>query len=81
LEEVPPGLTPHEAIRRLRDQGAFISVSHPFDTTRSLSIYAREFTRDLQPDFTRCLHPGFTTECDDLMKAFTRTLVAGSGLG
>jgi predicted metal-dependent phosphoesterase TrpH len=33
-EEVPPGLEPLEAIRRLRDQGAFISVSHPFDQTR-----------------------------------------------
>ena len=30
-EEVPRGLPPQEAIRRLRDQGAFISVSHPFD--------------------------------------------------
>jgi predicted metal-dependent phosphoesterase TrpH len=33
-EEVPPGLGPFETIRRLRDQGAFISVSHPFDTAR-----------------------------------------------
>jgi len=33
-EEVPPGLEPLEAIRRLREQGAFISVSHPFDTSR-----------------------------------------------
>lgn len=34
-EEIPPGLTPRETIRRLRAQGAFISVSHPFDITRS----------------------------------------------
>lgn len=34
-EEVPPGLTPGETIRRLREQGAFISVSHPFDAWRS----------------------------------------------
>jgi predicted metal-dependent phosphoesterase TrpH len=33
-EQVPAGLPPFEAIRRLRDQGAFISVSHPFDTAR-----------------------------------------------
>lgn len=33
-EEIPRGLTPMEAIRRLRDQGAFISVSHPFDLQR-----------------------------------------------
>jgi predicted metal-dependent phosphoesterase TrpH len=34
-EEIPKGLTPQETIRRLRDQGAFISVSHPFDSFRS----------------------------------------------
>ncbi len=33
-ETVPPGLTPAETIRRLRDQGAVISVSHPFDRLR-----------------------------------------------
>lgn len=34
-EEVPKGLPPFEAIQRLRQQGAFISVSHPFDHTRN----------------------------------------------
>jgi predicted metal-dependent phosphoesterase TrpH len=34
-EEIPAGLPPDEVIRRLRDQGAFISVSHPFDRLRS----------------------------------------------
>jgi len=34
-EEVPPGLTPQETIKRLQSQGAFISVSHPFDSWRS----------------------------------------------
>jgi predicted metal-dependent phosphoesterase TrpH len=33
-EEVPAHLTPLAAIKRLRDQGAFISVSHPFDRVR-----------------------------------------------
>jgi predicted metal-dependent phosphoesterase TrpH len=33
-EQVPAGLTPRGAIARLRDQGAFISVSHPFDRLR-----------------------------------------------
>ncbi len=33
-ETIPPKLTPHETIQRLRDQGAFISVSHPFDRHR-----------------------------------------------
>ncbi|HZW03114.1 MAG TPA: PHP-associated domain-containing protein [Anaerolineaceae bacterium] len=34
-EEVPPLLKPAEAIARLKDQGAFISVSHPFDLNRN----------------------------------------------
>ena len=34
-EEIPRGLTPQETIRRLKEQGAFISVSHPFDRWRS----------------------------------------------
>lgn len=34
-EEIPPGLTPMETIARLREQGAYISVSHPFDQLRS----------------------------------------------
>jgi predicted metal-dependent phosphoesterase TrpH len=34
-EEVPRGLTPQVAIARLKDQGAVISVPHPFDRWRS----------------------------------------------
>ncbi|MBL8061775.1 MAG: PHP domain-containing protein [Anaerolineales bacterium] len=33
-EEIPAGLTPRETIRILKEQGAFISVSHPFDEMR-----------------------------------------------
>jgi len=33
-EEIPAGLSPQETIERLRDQNAFISVSHPFDVWR-----------------------------------------------
>jgi len=33
-EEIPAGLTPMETIRILKEQGAFISVSHPYDTHR-----------------------------------------------
>jgi predicted metal-dependent phosphoesterase TrpH len=34
-EEVPAGLSPYQTIQILREQGAFISVSHPFDIYRS----------------------------------------------
>ncbi len=33
-ETIPPKLSPAETISRLRDQGAFISVSHPYDRLR-----------------------------------------------
>jgi predicted metal-dependent phosphoesterase TrpH len=33
-DEVPKGLSPEESIRRLRDQGAVISIPHPVDTLR-----------------------------------------------
>ena len=33
-QEVPAGLSPEAAIRLLRDQGAVIGVSHPFDAVR-----------------------------------------------
>lgn len=46
-EEIPPGLTPEETISRLRDQGAFISVSHPFDHTRSGSWAEEDLHRIL----------------------------------
>jgi predicted metal-dependent phosphoesterase TrpH len=64
-EEVPPGLAPQDAIARLRAQGAFISVSHPFDVLRGghwdpadlLSILP---SIDAVEIFNaRCLLPGF----------------------
>jgi hypothetical protein len=33
-EKIPAKLTPHETIKRLKEQGSFISVSHPFDELR-----------------------------------------------
>lgn len=46
-EEVPPGLPADEAIKRLRDQGAFISVSHPFDVLRG-GRWSRSFLQDIK---------------------------------
>ena len=36
-EEIPDYLSPIETVRRLQDQGAFISVAHPFDPWRGSS--------------------------------------------
>lgn len=45
-EKIPPRLTPLETIRRLREQGAFISVSHPFDERRGWPL---EHLREIAP--------------------------------
>ena len=37
-EVVPPDLPLQEAIRRLREQGAVISISHPVDTLRNSAL-------------------------------------------
>lgn len=65
-EKVPRGLAPLEALKRLRDQGAFISISHPFDPHRSgwsratLDLIAPQVdaieignARVLKPDYNR----------------------------
>ena len=67
-EEVPRGLPPQEAIKRLRAQGAFISVSHPFDAMRSghwepadlLSILPQ--VDAIETFNARCLWPGFNRQ-------------------
>ena len=64
-EEIPKGLTPQETIRRLRDQGAFISVSHPFDRFRS-GGWQEDDLLEILPQVdaievynSRCMFPSF----------------------
>jgi predicted metal-dependent phosphoesterase TrpH len=67
-EEVPAGLTPEETIDRLRAQGAFISVSHPFDVLRNghwrrdhlLRIVSR--VDAVEVFNARCMWPGFNAQ-------------------
>lgn len=73
-EPLPPGLPPQEAIRRLRRQGAFISVSHPFDIHRS-GHWSPDALAEIAPLVdaievfnARCLDPNFNT----LALAFAR---------
>jgi predicted metal-dependent phosphoesterase TrpH len=64
-EEIPPYLTPLETIRRLKEQGAFISVSHPFDELRKggwkendlLDIFP--FVDAIEVYNSRCMLPRF----------------------
>jgi predicted metal-dependent phosphoesterase TrpH len=72
IEEVPKGLTPQETIRRLKDQGAFISVSHPFDRWRS-GHWREEHLLKILPEVdaievynSRCMLPRFNREAHQL---------------
>jgi predicted metal-dependent phosphoesterase TrpH len=33
-EEIPPGLTPHETVKRIHQQGGLVYIPHPFDRAR-----------------------------------------------
>ncbi|HMS00956.1 MAG TPA: PHP-associated domain-containing protein [Anaerolineales bacterium] len=64
-EEIPAGLTPQETIRRLKEQGAFISMSHPFDEFRE-GGWAEEDLLEILPHVdaievynSRCVYPRF----------------------
>ena len=64
-EEIPPFLSPRETILRLRDQGAFISVSHPFDRLRN-GAWKEDDLLEILPSVdaievfnSRCMNPRF----------------------
>ena len=64
-EEIPKGLSPAETIQRLKDQGAFISVSHPFDEWREGGWQEADLL-EILPDVdaievynSRCMLPRF----------------------
>lgn len=64
-EDIPRGLTPQQTIDLLRQQDAFISVSHPFDIMRSGSWELNDLL-DIAPMVdaieifnSRCLWPSF----------------------
>ena len=67
-EEIPKELTPQETIRRLKAQGAFISVSHPFDLGRN-GHWREEDLLEILPEVdaievynSRCMQPQFNEE-------------------
>ena len=73
-EEIPPGLSPQETIARLRAQGAFISVSHPFDRMRN-GHWALPDLLEILPLVdaietfnARCMWPGFNTQAQRLAR-------------
>jgi len=83
-EEVPRGLSPQETIRRLKDQGAFISVSHPFDRWRSGGWQKNDLLEILpQVDAieiynSRCMNPRFNREAREFAEKYNVAGTVGS---
>jgi predicted metal-dependent phosphoesterase TrpH len=82
-EEIPPGLPPLEAIARLRQQGAFISVSHPFDRMRSghwelpALLEITPLVDAIETFNARCMWPGFNRQAQEF--ALRRSIPGTAG--
>jgi predicted metal-dependent phosphoesterase TrpH len=64
-EEIPADLSPKDTISRLKEQGAFISISHPFDELRK-GGWQEDDLLEILPDVdaievynSRCMYPRF----------------------
>jgi predicted metal-dependent phosphoesterase TrpH len=83
-EKIPARLTPQETIRRLRDQGAFISVSHPFDIFRSGSwdlddlLEILPLVDAIEVFNARCMWPGFNSKAKALARQYDLPGTVGS---
>ena len=83
-EEIPAMLAPMETINRLRDQGAFISVSHPFDKWRK-GGWEEDDLLDIIPKVdaieiynSRCYQPSFNRHAIDFAKKHNLAGTVGS---
>src|SRR5512145_324606 len=83
-EEIPKGLTPQETIRRLKQQDAFISVSHPFDEWRS-GHWQEEDLLEILPEVdaievynSRCVLPRFNEKAQQLAEKLHLAGTVGS---
>lgn len=83
-EEIPKGLPPMQVISLLRDQGAFISISHPFDTHRNGS-WVKEEMIELLPLIdaiegfnSRCINSGFNGLAMEFAKQHNMAVTVGS---
>lgn len=73
-EEIPAGLTSQETIKLLKEQGAFISVSHPFDKWRKGGWEEKDLLEIIhQVDAieifnSRCMDPRFNWQAQAFAK-------------
>lgn len=83
-KQVPAGLAPQEAIDRLRSQGAFISVSHPFDRWRKGGWDVRplleiiELVDAIEVYNSRCMLPRFNRLAAEFARAHRLAGTVGS---
>ena len=83
-EEIPRGFSPAETIRRLKDQGAFISVSHPFDRWRSGGWHEDDLLEILphvdaiEVYNSRCMLPRFNREAREFAETHNVAGTVGS---
>ena len=83
-EEIPPGLSPQETIRILRDQDAVIGVSHPFDRYRR-GAWKEEDLLEIVADVdsievfnARCLHNTDNEQALAFAKKHQKLMTCGS---
>ena len=83
-EEVPAGLDCIETIARLREQGAFISVAHPFDILRSGHWELSDLEKvaplvdAIETYNARCMWPGFNRRAQEFARLHDLPGTAGS---
>jgi predicted metal-dependent phosphoesterase TrpH len=83
-EVVPPHLPIEETIRRLREQGAVISISHPVDTLRNSALGEKltlEFIEQvdaLEVFNARCLRAADNAHAAEIAKRYDKAITAGS---
>jgi predicted metal-dependent phosphoesterase TrpH len=83
-EEIPPGLSPQETIRRLKEQGAFISVSHPFDELRKGAWHEDDlleilpFVDAIEVYNSRCMFPSFNRRAKEFAEKHNIAGTVGS---
>jgi len=83
-EEVPKGLSPQETLRRLRDQGAVISIPHPLDSLRHSAMGLENVLTIIdQVDAlevlnARCVRPADNDAARALARQHGKLMTAGS---
>jgi predicted metal-dependent phosphoesterase TrpH len=83
-EEIPAGLPPMDVIDRLKQQGAFISVSHPFDSMRSGGwkeanlLEILPFVDAIEVFNSRCMRKNFNVKAQQFAETHNKPGTVGS---